>query len=88
MEKLPEGAYRGSAIALWAITTDGYERGLAVPGPAPEPEQPEEACRRAADAGRSQALEALAERRSADPHWAQLLRYGLEPDGRTSTPWS
>ncbi|MGW2253221.1 hypothetical protein ACWCXH_23930 [Kitasatospora sp. NPDC001660] len=83
-EEVHDAAMRGSAVALWAITTDGYERDLADL----EPEQPEEACRRAADAGRSQALEAPAERRSADPHWAQLLCYGLEPDGRPSPPWT
>ncbi|MFD8597326.1 tetratricopeptide repeat protein [Kitasatospora sp. NPDC059646] len=76
-----DAATRGSAVALWALTSAHWRPAV------PEPEQSEEACRRAADAGHSRALEALAERRSADPHWARLLRYGLEPDGRTSPPW-
>ncbi|MFJ8627509.1 hypothetical protein ACIRD3_32370 [Kitasatospora sp. NPDC093550] len=84
-ELVHDAAARGSTVALWAITTDYHESDLAEQ----EPEQPEESCRRAADAGRSEALEALATRRAADdPQWARLLRYGLEPDCRTSPPWS
>ncbi|MFE7593681.1 tetratricopeptide repeat protein [Kitasatospora sp. NPDC057512] len=82
-ELVYDAAARSSVVALWAVTTAGDDADLA----SLEPEQPEEACRRAADAGESRPLEALAERRRADPHWARLLRYGLEPDGRTSPPW-
>jgi hypothetical protein len=47
----------------------------------------ERLARRAADAGDRRALVDLAGNRPEDPRWQQLLRYGLEADGRISDPW-
>ncbi|MBV9383062.1 MAG: sel1 repeat family protein, partial [Streptosporangiaceae bacterium] len=47
----------------------------------------ERLARRAADAGDTRALADLARTRPEDPRWRQLLRYGLEADGRISDPW-
>ncbi|MFJ8623582.1 hypothetical protein ACIRD3_12150 [Kitasatospora sp. NPDC093550] len=83
-ELVNDAAMCGSVVAKWALATQQYPADEAT-GPGPEPE---EACRRAADAGAGEALEALARQRRADPEWARLLRYGLEPDGRTAEPWA
>jgi TPR repeat protein len=47
----------------------------------------ERLARRAADAGDRRAMVDLAYNRPEDPRWRQLLRYGLEADGRISDPW-
>ncbi|WP_097867528.1 hypothetical protein [Streptomyces sp. rh34] len=53
-----------------------------------ETEDADRLYRAAADAGFHDALRHLAElHRSWDPAWESLWRYGLAPDGSTSTPW-
>ncbi|MFD5887061.1 tetratricopeptide repeat protein [Streptomyces sp. NPDC060334] len=42
---------------------------------------------KATSAGHSEVLFML-QRRNHDARWRQLLRYGLEPDGSTSAPWT
>ncbi|MEV7384125.1 tetratricopeptide repeat protein [Streptomyces lydicus] len=48
----------------------------------------EDLARQAANEGDARVLTGLAQRRGrSSPGWQQLFRYGVEPDGSTSTPW-
>ncbi|MGW0191157.1 trypsin-like peptidase domain-containing protein [Streptomyces sp. NPDC003362] len=55
---------------------------------ASEHQEAERLAQQAANAGDTDALRALARQHPQSPRWKQLLKYGLEPDGRTSKPWS
>ncbi|MER6358033.1 transcriptional regulator [Streptomyces sp. NPDC001634] len=49
----------------------------------------EDLARQATNEGDARILSRLARRRSRnDPRWQQLLRYGIEPDGSVSAPWT
>lgn len=49
----------------------------------------EDLARQAANESDARILTRLARTRSRkDPRWQQLLRYGIEPDGTTSAPWT
>src|ERR1019366_2442529 len=66
----------------WALRMVAF--GREVDG---DHEGAERLARRAADAGDRRAMVDLAYNRPEDPRWRQLLRYGLEADGRISDPW-